>query len=323
MTSEPSGGEKRLLRELALMKILITGGSGRLGSYLCRKARDKGYETYSNYFSHKVQMAGVEFFSLDISSGDAVQESLARIEPLAIIHCAAITRDDSLENLTRVNVRGTENIASFCEKTGAWLAHISTDLVFDGKKGKYSEEDAVNPSGQYPESKLMAEKRVLESGAPASIVRIPINYGWTRDNSTFVEWILKQVARRQKVPLFSDQYRSPVYLSNLADAILEIMELKPSEIFHLGGPDRVTRYELGLKVAELFEFPEELLLPVRMSEVEFSGSRCADCSFDISKAARLLKTRLLGIDEGLRLLKEEESTYKQHADLKNNLEGSV
>jgi dTDP-4-dehydrorhamnose reductase len=290
-------------------RILVTGGSGRVGSHVCRKARRFFGEVYATFHSRRCETAGVSFHALDLRRGPEVAELLDEVKPRIIIHTAAIANEDAQERLQAVNVEGTEHLVRYCEAHGAYLVHISTDLVFDGMKGRYCETDAVNPRGRYPASKLAAEEIVVKSGIPASILRISINYGWTPTRSSFGEWILGEVAAGRRVPLFVDQYRSPLYLDNCAEAIVEVAQRRLEGIIHLGGADRITRFEFGLRMSEVFGFSPDMLKGTGMSELSYTGSQCPDCSFNIEKAGNLLATRLMGVEEGLSAFKNEKSPF--------------
>lgn len=282
-----------------------------MGSYLCRAAARRRVKVFSSYMSHQFAMEGVHAFPLDLTQKELVLRRLADLRPEKIIHCAAITYETDSNLLHEVNLRGTEHLLSYCRSSGAYLLYVSTDLAFDGGKGCYREEDPVNPVGNYPQSKVLGEESVQNSGMPWSIARIPINYGWTPGNNSFIEWILGKVQSREPVPLFTDQYRSPIYLGSLAKALLEIASRELGGIFHLAGHDRVSRYEVGQKAAEIFGFPQSLLSPVSMSDVQYSGSRCRDCSLDTGRARLILDAQLPGIEEGMRMMKEEENPYRE------------
>ncbi|MDQ7821843.1 MAG: SDR family oxidoreductase [Candidatus Eremiobacteraeota bacterium] len=285
---------------------VVTGASGRVGASIVRKASAQGLELCGLYHCRCLTSPGIEAYQADIADRRSLFTLLDRIRPEKIIHCAAIAHDDEEERLRCVNIEGTANLAEYCKAHGAYLVHLSTDLVFDGEKGRYREDDELSPVGRYPLSKARAEEAVRESGARASIARIPINYGWSRDGTTFAEWILSRMRQGVQVPLFVDQFRSPIYLGNLAEALLELARRECPGTFHLAGADRITRYDFGLRMADLFRFPRELLAGVKMEEVAYRGSRSKDCSLDVTKARSLLATPLLGVEEGLRAFKEEE-----------------
>jgi dTDP-4-dehydrorhamnose reductase len=287
-------------------KILITGGSGRVGSYLCQRARVMGWEVHGTFFSHELPLPGILFYRLDLASEREIGECIRLIRPAVVIHGAAIPKEVEWDLLLAINVRATAILARICADMGIFLIYVSTDLAFDGTKGLYKEEDAVNPVGPYPLSKVMAEEEVREGGGETAIARIPINYGWTASRSTFLEWILKEGCAGRPVTLFCDQFRSPIYLGNLAEATLEIARRRLTGTWHLAGSERVTRYEFGLAAASLLGFPEKWLLPAKLNDTLFKGSTCADCSLEVSKAARLLNVPLLRTREGLQAARDEQ-----------------
>jgi len=287
------------------MKLFITGGSGRVGGMLCEKALQKGCEVYSNYHSYRIIKTGVTFVQLDISKRDEVEHAMKTLRPDRLIHTAAIAQENEPSLLQAVNVEGTRHIAECCADEGVYMAYISTDLAFDGQKGMYREDDCVNPKGDYPASKVKGEQLVKEICPDSSILRVAINYGWSERRNTFLEWILKEAFYRKSVCLFKDQKRSLISLQDLADAVLEVSLKKIGGVLHLGGPEAMTRYDFGLKVARHFSFPEEWLVPVSMEKMNYVGSRCYDCSFDITKAKTLLETSFHSVDEELSSLRNK------------------
>jgi len=294
------------LRIYTVMKrVLITGASGRVGSYICSKARAGEFEVHGTWFSRHVPLEGVSFTRVDFTSEDEIARCLRSVMPDIVIHAGALAKEAEWERLEAVNVRATGLISGLCGELGAFLVFISTDLAFDGTKGFYHEEDPVNPVGPYPLSKVMAEEKVRESGIPGAIVRIPINYGWTSSRSTFLEWILNEVKEGRQATLFDDQYRSPLYLGTLAEALLEIAGRRMEGIWHIGGAERISRYDFGIKAASLLGFPAGSLVAVKKKDIVYQGSPCEDCSLDTGKATRELETSLPGVAGGLKALLEE------------------
>jgi dTDP-4-dehydrorhamnose reductase len=286
-------------------KMLITGGSGKVGSYFCWHARKGGREVLSTYYTYPAEMEGINYQRLSLFEEAAIIRLLKEIKPDLVIHAAAIPKEDLRERLIAVNVKATESIASYCAGAGIYMAYISTDLVFDGKKGYYSEEDRVSPVGEYAMSKVLGEEKVKERAFPSAIIRIPINYGWTWSRSTFLEWILGELQEGRQIKLFSDQQRSIAYLGNLAQAILEIVERRLTGIYHIGGKEPCSRYAFGLEAARALGFSTDQLMSVRMKDIEYKGSRCPNCSLNITKARKTLCTPLLSVREGLQALAQE------------------
>ena len=162
-----------------MKRLLITGGSGLLGSNIAKLATSK-FDVHATYNENEVNMKNVHFFGIDLTR----KEQLAKIEkikPDFIIHCAALTDVDDCEGnpdkAYNQNVLTSINVASIARKIGAYLIHISTDSVFDGTKGNYKEDDTPNPINVYGKTKLEAEQKVTSIQPDSCIVRTNI-YGW-------------------------------------------------------------------------------------------------------------------------------------------------
>jgi dTDP-4-dehydrorhamnose reductase len=159
-------------------RILITGGSGLLGSNLAETARSR-FEVYATYFHNRVSIDGVSFIQIDLSNKDEMYK-IEQLKPEIIIHCAALTNVDYCEinpdEAYRHNVMASKNIAETASEIGAYLIHISTDSVFDGEKGGYTEEDKPNPLNVYAMTKLQAEREVLAINPRTCVVRTNISH---------------------------------------------------------------------------------------------------------------------------------------------------
>lgn len=292
------------------MRLLITGGSGLLGSNLAFMAAGEGMETYAAYYSHPVKIAGSATFSLDITQASDVFQKIEEIQPDIIIHTAAITNPDVCEEdkdlACRVNVTGTGNLVQAAKITRAKFIYLSTDLVFDGCSSFYREDDTPNPLSYYARTKLEGEKIVAANSKNYCVVRTAVIYGPSIQGGSFSEWIIQRLKEGKQVPLFVDQFRSPILVTNLARALLEICRRDITGLYHLGGADRLNRLDFGRILARKYGFPEDNLSPVAMDNFGFKAPRPKDCSFDIRLAEKTFNVRLLGAKEGIKELKELE-----------------
>ena len=182
-------------------KILITGGSGLLGSNLSKAATSK-FEVFAVYHSNEVTGRDIKFLQADLTdNGDL--EKLEKIRPDAIVHCAALTDVDFCEKhpaeAYRQNCLASAHIAKIAQDVDASFIHISTDMVFDGQDGNYSEEAPPNPINHYGKSKLLAEQNVQSICPSACIIRTNI-YGWNkRDKYSLAEWMLNKLSRSEEL----------------------------------------------------------------------------------------------------------------------------
>jgi len=286
-------------------RILITGASGFLGGHLCGQAT-KQAQVYGTYYRHSELPAGSTPVLLNLAEGERIRPTLQAIDPDVIIHAAVLQVDECERqpDLARViNVEATRFIAQWCSERGRRLVYISSDLVFDGAKGWYSESDRPHPISVYAATKREGELVTLALCPHAVVARLPLLYGLplVRGNCFFAG-MLACLQRGEQVNVFHDQYRTPGLVENLAAALLELSETTFSGIIHLGGAQRCSRFEFSQTLCRLAGLDQALLRPISMFEVPMAAARPRDVSLINTIAPRLLQTPLLGFEAGLRLL---------------------
>lgn len=285
-------------------RILITGGSGFVGGHLVAAA--KGYwDVFSTFHTRPFSMDGVTALAMDLSAEKQIETAVETCRPNAVIHAAARCQLDPCERDPKktfhVNTTATEILAELCVRYGCRLVFVSTDMVFDGDRGGYSESDETHPLNVYGQSKLAAEKFIQAICPNHVVARSALIYGHPLAGSnSFSERILDKISQGESMPLFADQFRSPILVNDLAQALLELAGMSWTGIIHLGGNDRVDRYTFGVRLARLKGISETLLEPVSMTHFPTTALRPRDVSLDISLATNMLKTKLLGFKEGLK-----------------------
>jgi len=291
------------------MRLLITGGSGLLGSKLTRIAVQRGYETYSTYNAHDLNF-GIPV-KLDICNKKNVKKSFNEIKPEAVIHAAALTNVDKCEverNLARkVNIEGTKNIIESSKNNNAFLVFISTDYVFSGEKELYKETDEPKPINYYGITKFKAEKLIKASNVEWCIARPSVIFGSSPASGkiNFALWILDKLKNRDTVKIITDQWVSPTLNTNLAEMTLEIIERTLSGLYHLAGATPINRYEFATLIAETFHLNKNLIIPTTSKEMKWLAKRPKNTSLNIEKAQITLKNKPLKIKDALTKLKEE------------------
>jgi len=292
-----------------MKKILITGASGFVGGHLVKQAQKK-YEAHAIYNKNQTQLNNIHAHKFDLCQVSQVDQLLSDIFPDIIIHTAAIANPDRCEadpdSAIMVNIKATEQLATWSQKNGARLIYTSTDMVFDGESGNYKESDPPNPISLYSKTKATAEEFVKANNSNYVIARVALVYGFgiTRQAS-FFEKMVEKLNTGEKITLFYDQYRSPILVDNLAEALLELAENKFVGTIHLGGSERINRWEFGLKTCQILDLPSQNIVKGSMFDFAAAAFRPRDISFDIELAKKNLKTKLLNCDEGLERIKND------------------
>jgi dTDP-4-dehydrorhamnose reductase len=295
-----------------MKRILVTGVSGFLGRYIALSLRDH-YAVLGIYHSHATVLDKCELTRLDLTDAEAVRLTFRTFRPDVVVHAAALGDVDACERhpdeAHRVNVQGTESIAQAAVAVGARLIYISTDQVYDGVKGNYDELDVPLPLMVYGRTKLEGEHRVATICRDAVILRLALMYGWgTPTRLNFVDGLAERLQAGQEVSLFVDQYRTPLFVGQAAEAIGRLIDApEVSGAFNLGGGEHINRYAFGLKLCEVFHWPKECVKPIEMSSVGGLAARPRDCSMNSAKISAQLQIRPLTVEEGLRVMRRERT----------------
>jgi dTDP-4-dehydrorhamnose reductase len=242
------------------MRVHVTGGTGYLGSELLRLR----------------PLASGE--RVEIRDFGAVEELLGRLRPDVVIHTAYLQDGPDAWAIT---VKGTANVARAAREIGARLIHVSTDVVFDGRKGTpYVEEDEPCPVTEYGVAKAAAEQQAAEIHPDALIVRTSLIVGGPGAPASKHE----RAALDPRQTFYEDEIRSPVQVTDLATALLELADSDAAGILHVAGPDAVSRAELA-----------ELVAKRQVQRERAPAHRPLDCSLDSGRARAMLRTELRGI----------------------------
>ena len=276
-----------------IKRILITGSNGLLGQKIVSELMSANHEflATSKGDNRNPNCPDSLYMSMDIESAQEINTVFNHFNPSHVIHTAALTNVDycelNPEECESVNVKATSLLFEACKTISAHFQLLSTDFVFDGEKGNYSETDEINPLSIYAESKAKAEKLLLQSEfANWSIVRTIIVYGLGHNlsRSNLIVWAKQALENNQEINIIDDQFRAPTYAPDLAKACLSIVEKNKTGIYHISGPETYSIYELVLKIAETFNLNSQLIRRISSDTLSQPAKRPPKTGFDLSKA---------------------------------------
>ncbi|MBS1760739.1 MAG: SDR family oxidoreductase [Bacteroidetes bacterium] len=291
------------------MKVLITGANGFVGHYLVSKLLEKNFFVIATGKGEcRLPFLDINNFtyrSLDFTNKEQIQSIVAQTLPDVIVHAGAIGSPDFCElnkkSAFEVNVGGTENIAKAAKSINAFVVFVSTDFIFSGTKMKYHEEDEAAPVNYYGETKMLAENIIQQYCENFTIVRTILVYGKPLSGRGNILTVVKdKLLKGEHYNVFEDQMRTPTYVEDLAAAIVTIIQKKAKGIYHIGGTDLLSPYQMACKVAEYLKLDASLLIPVTRDSFTQPALRPLLTGFDISKAKRALDFMPISFEEGLR-----------------------
>lgn len=285
-------------------RILVTGVSSSPGYGIAVELARAGHEVLGVFKDHEVRVEGVEAFRWDLERDPVGVLDLS--SPDLLIHAASMGNVDLCEEepagCYRLNVEAARRLAAAASRRGVGLIYLSTDYVFDGSRGLYSEEDVPRPINYYGLTKLAAEEAVRALGG--SVVRVSAVFGPGPGRVNFARHVVEKLSRGEAVEAAEDQFLSPTYNMIIGKALAALMPRGVPEIVHVAGP-RLSRYQYAVICAEVFGLPRGLVRPTTMSRLSFRAPRPKDSSLDNRLAASLTKLDLNNVREALKDYREK------------------
>lgn len=291
------------------MKIAITGSNGLLGQHLVNLLLHKQYHVIGIGKGEDRTGFGsnprYKYYSVDVASASGIRDVFFNERPAVMVHAAAMTQLDECEQEPKkcyaTNVEGTAHAIAAAETCCEHLVYVSTDFVFDGEKGNYSENDETAPISYYGYTKQLAESFVQVAKIPWTIVRTCLVYGNTISGtrSNIISWVRKSLEEDKEIQVVSDQFRTPTYVEDLANGILLIIEKKAAGVYHLSGKDLLTPYQMALYTADYLKLDKKKIKRVDASSFVQPARRPPKTGFNISRARNDLGYEPISFKEGL------------------------
>ena len=284
------------------MRILITGASGLLGLNLALETT-RLHTVFGTVNRHSLKTEAFKVIQTDLLAPGAVEHLLERVQPDWVIHCAALANVDACEldpRLARqLNTELPRTLAIHVARGGARMIHVSTDAVFDGLRGDYSETDLPNPVGVYSRTKLEGERAVAETYPEAIIARVNL-FGWSLSGDrSLAEFFFYHLSQKQPVMGFTDVYFCPLLANHLAGIFTAMLEHGLSGIYHVVCPESLSKYDFGVRLAQRFGLDDDLITPSSVSQAGLKAARSPLLTLRADKLAQALGERLPDIAMGL------------------------
>ena len=277
------------------MRVLVLGAGGLLGSNVVHTAADRQWNVAGTYHTAKPSIRA-QLHELDLRDTDQFDELVERVNPTAVINCAAMTDVDGCEanekQARAINGRAPGELAAVCDEYDIAFVHVSTDYVFDGAETTpYVESDRTNPIQVYGESKLAGERAVADVHKNPLLVRLSFVYGIHRSTDTltgFPAWVRSQLDAGEETPLFIDQRVTPSRAGQAAETILELLDEGATGMYHVASRSCVTPYEFGDAIRERMDISKELLREGRQSDLDRPADRPQYTCLDTTRVEETL-----------------------------------
>ncbi|MEJ2054534.1 MAG: SDR family oxidoreductase [Calditrichaceae bacterium] len=289
-----------------MCRVVITGINGYIGQYLYLTkissitlegtVRDE-YPNFRTVLPHDIRL-----HKLDLNKNIFLQ--LEDVHADILIHTAAMANlgvcEKQPQAADKINNTATENIARWCAQKGTRMIYLSTDIVFDGAHAPYSEKDEPLPINVYGLTKLKGEQAVLKYVNNSVVIRIALALGkGYHERTNFIDWIMDKLNKKEKIPLFYDEFRNPSPIAHLAKNIWEIALSKETGIFHLFGSSRFCRLDIGKIICKALNYDADLLEPVSVHDFT-AYQRPQDVTLNTNRMLYNRRLILPGIDEVIR-----------------------
>ncbi|MFM8711378.1 MAG: SDR family oxidoreductase [Sphingomonadales bacterium] len=292
------------------MKILLTGANGFLGYYLCDLLTNAGLDVLATSRGLcRLPFAARHHFSyvsLDFTDRERTLQVVAAHAPDWIVHAGAMGKPDDCVTqpalATHINVTGTRHLIEAAQQCQSKFCYVSTDFVFDGVEGNYTEDAARKPVNHYGQTKLEAEELVERSSLRWAIVRTVLVYGRPMTGrSNLLSIVKEKLSQGQTYQVVDDQIRTPTYVGDLAEGIHRIITRSATGVFHISGQEVLTPYDMATRAAAYLQMDTSLIVRTHTASFQQPAQRPLKTGLCIDKAKRELAFSPHSFEEGLRL----------------------
>ncbi|WP_395809650.1 SDR family oxidoreductase [Daejeonella sp.] len=297
-----------------MKKIIVTGSNGLLGQKVTDLSiQDPEIELIATSVGpnrHNLK-DGYRYEELDVLDLDRLNELVAKYLPDSIIHTAAMTNVDACEaeraKCYALNVQSVKNLVEVCQRMDIQLIHLSTDFIFDGEDGPYTEEAEPNPLSYYGETKLESELILKSSSCRWAILRTIIVYGIVNDmsRSNIVLWAKGALEKGEPINVVNDQWRMPTLAEDLAKCCLLAVKKNASGVFNVSGKDLMSILEIVERVADHYGLNKSLIKAITAESLNQAAKRPKKTGFILDKAILELGYSPHSFEEGMAFMDKQ------------------
>ncbi len=268
------------------MRLLITGASGLLGVNVALEAA-RQHTVFGVVHRRQLKTQAFTVLQADLHTSGEVERLLDETQPDWVIHCAALADVDACERdpelAWALNSELPAELAHHVARGGARLLHVSTDAVFDGRKGDYREDDPPNPLSVYARTKLAGEQRVLEANPDAIVARVNL-FGWSASGKrSLAEFFFYNLQAGRPVKGFTDVFFCPLLVNDMAQIFLRMLARGLRGLYHVFSSECISKYEFGVAIADAFGFDAGLITPISVSAAGLIAMRSPNLTMNVDK----------------------------------------
>ena len=287
------------------MKILVLGGSGLVGNFFIRNSIN--HEIITTFNKTKINTSNIISKKINLPEDwTKLQNLILEKKPDIVLNSMAFSNSDfcetNKEKVYALHVKVSEKITALCSKINSKIVFLSTDYVFDGKKGNYTENDETNPINYYGHSKDLAEKITLKNENNL-VLRTAMVYGLS-SKVRFLRYVIENLRKNQEINTYNDIFNSATLLDDLTNGISKAIEFDANGIYHMVGSSCVSRFDFAKTVAKVFNFNENLVKPVSIVSSKLKAQRPVKPCLNNSKAVKTFNVKFSSINEGIKRVYE-------------------
>lgn len=291
--------------------MLVLGADSLIGQCFIRNYND--FKIFGTYHYTPVKVPNIETFTLDLKFSNKIISIIDELRPDIIVNAAGRTNIDYCEtnpiDAYLINEFATKNISVAAKKNGSFLIQISSDLIFDGfVRVNHKEEDKTNPISVLGKTKLNAENIIKSSLNDYLIIRTGPTFGWNciTKKRNYVTWILENLKANKEISLVTDQYSNYTLNDFLCNSVLKLYKSERVGIFNIASKDCISQYELGLKIAEIFDLNEQLIKMTTSKKVRVIGHIPKYACLDTSKLKNAIGIDIPDTKSMLIMMKDQD-----------------